>query len=197
MIKAIVFDCFGVLIANDLHGRVEAINNENPEAGQALRDVMKARDRGMLSRTESTKLMSDIMGVDPTSLRESIDKGMSKNTALITIIRSLKSTYKIALLSNVSGRDRLDELFDPGELDEVFETVVASGDEGIIKPEREIYELTAERLGVAPEVCVMIDDIPEYCQGANAAGMQAIQFFSTEQFEKDFAALIDSEGQTD
>ena len=46
--------------------------------------------------------------------------------------------------------------------------------EGIAKPNPEIFTLAAERLGVAPSECVMIDDIAANCEGAEVAGMQSI-----------------------
>jgi FMN phosphatase YigB (HAD superfamily) len=42
------------------------------------------------------------------------------------------------------------------------------------KPEPEIFLLGAERLGVAPEECVFVDDLRENCAGAEAVGMTAI-----------------------
>lgn len=197
MIKGIVFDCFGVLFANDLQMRVDAVSQVNPEGGQELRDILKALDRAMISREEANEQMGKIMNVDGPTLQKAIDNSLAKNTELVAFIKTLRPTYKVALLSNVSGRKRLEQLFDPGELDMLFDTVVASGDEGIIKPEREIYGLTAERLGVSPEDCVMIDDLIEYCEGAEAVGMRAIQFKNTTQGTTNLLALIDTENQTD
>jgi FMN phosphatase YigB (HAD superfamily) len=42
------------------------------------------------------------------------------------------------------------------------------------KPEPEIFHLGAERIGVAPEDCVFVDDLRENCAGAEAVGMKAI-----------------------
>lgn len=193
MIKAIIFDCFGVLIADDLKMRIDAVTQVDPKAGEALHDILRAIDRGMLSREESSQQMGEIMHIDPQELLRSIDESLVKNTELTAYIRGLKSKFKIALLSNVRGRARLDELFDPGELDELFDVVVASGDIGIIKPERAIYEYTAEKLGVAPDECIMIDDRPDYCEGANAVEMRSILFLTTAQAQADLEALIDSE----
>lgn len=62
------------------------------------------------------------------------------------------------------------------ELDRVFGTVVVSGAEGMLKPERAIYRLYCTRSGIAPEACVFIDDAPENVAGARAAGMHAVHF---------------------
>jgi HAD superfamily hydrolase (TIGR01509 family) len=52
---------------------------------------------------------------------------------------------------------------------------VISGEVGMHKPERQIYELTVEKLGVEPSECVFIDDLRENCEGAEAIGMTAIR----------------------
>jgi FMN phosphatase YigB (HAD superfamily) len=43
------------------------------------------------------------------------------------------------------------------------------------KPQPEIYLLAAERIGVAPEGCLFVDDLQENCAGAEAVGMTAIR----------------------
>lgn len=195
MIKAVVFDCFGVVIADVLRARRESVSKVDPAAGQAMSDIVKASNRGMTTREEAAKQMAEILGVDYKQILTDVDNGEVKNDELITFIKTLRPTYKLAMLSNVRSRERLDQLFDPGELDQLFDTVVASGDVGFIKPEREIYEMAAEQLGVLPQECVMIDDIREYCDGAEDAGMRSIQFTSTEQAIADFTALIDTESE--
>lgn len=194
MIKAIIFDCYGVLIADDLKMRIEAVDRVNPKAGLALHDLLRAIDRGMVSQQESITQMGELMGVDPQELKRSIDSSLVKNTKLTAYIRTLEPNYKVALLSNVRGRSRLEELFDHGELDELFDVVVASGDLGIIKPEPGIYEYAAEQLGVSTQECVMIDDNQRFCEGAEAVGMRSILFKDTDQAIHDLTALIDTEG---
>ena len=52
--------------------------------------------------------------------------------------------------------------------------MVLSYAEHVAKPSREAFELAADRLGVSPGQCVMIDDRLDNCSGAEAAGMRAI-----------------------
>jgi len=58
---------------------------------------------------------------------------------------------------------------------------VVSGEEGIIKPEPEIFLIAAERLKVKPEECLFIDDIERNVEGAKAVGMIGIQYVSNAQ----------------
>lgn len=63
-------------------------------------------------------------------------------------------------------------------LGEVFETLVVSGQEGMLKPQAEIFELFCKRAGVAPEACIFTDDGLHNVEGAKAIGMEGIHFTS-------------------
>lgn len=90
--------------------------------------------------------------------------------------------YKTALLSNTEAAAM--EFF--AELHHnVFDATVFSCAEGTFKPERQIYEIAAQRLGVTPAHCVFIDDRQVFVDGASAAGMQGILY-------KDFAQVYQS-----
>ena len=43
------------------------------------------------------------------------------------------------------------------------------------KPDAQIFEHTAELLGLPPSACVMVDDLPHNVRGAVAAGMVAVR----------------------
>jgi putative hydrolase of the HAD superfamily len=95
---------------------------------------------------------------------------------VIEAIRRLGRTYRMALLTN----DATDWL-GPGWretwwLREAFEVVVDAAEEGLRKPAPEIYLRVAERLGVAPERCVFVDDLTINCEGAAAVGMRPFRF---------------------
>jgi putative hydrolase of the HAD superfamily len=67
-------------------------------------------------------------------------------------------------------------------VDEIFEVVVDSAFVGMRKPEREIYELTLERLGdIRAEECVFVDDVDVNCATATELGMTAVRYVSPEQ----------------
>jgi putative hydrolase of the HAD superfamily len=61
-------------------------------------------------------------------------------------------------------------------VDELFEVVVDSCEVGMRKPDARIYLLTCERIGVAPEASVFIDDNAENIAAARALGMETVHF---------------------
>jgi putative hydrolase of the HAD superfamily len=66
-------------------------------------------------------------------------------------------------------------------IDEVFELVVDSAFVGTRKPESRIYAITLERLGLAAEDCVFVDDLEVNVSGAVKAGMHGVHFRDTAQ----------------
>ena len=59
--------------------------------------------------------------------------------------------------------------------------VVCSAEEGLVKPDIELYLRTCRKLGVAPGHAVFIDDRLEIVAGARAAGLRAELFANAEQ----------------
>lgn len=57
---------------------------------------------------------------------------------------------------------------------ELFDVIVDSCDEGIRKPDPEIYLRTAERLMVDPKACVFLDDSAANCEAAASVGMKTV-----------------------
>ncbi len=197
MIKAIIFDCFGVFIGNPYKIRAEELDRIDPEKGKILHDINRASDRGFLTREETAEQMAELIGITTEQFLAEQNSGEIRNEELIAFAKTLHPQYKLAMLSNISSRDRLDMRFEPGQLDELFDVVIASGDEGYIKPEAEIFEITLQKLGVSPEECVMIDDILEYCQGAEAVGIHTIQYLNNQQCITDLNTLIDRGEKSD
>jgi epoxide hydrolase-like predicted phosphatase len=197
MIKAIIFDCFGVFIGNPYKIRAQALEASDPEKAVILHEINRASDRGYLDPAETAAQMAELIGITAEQLMAEQKSGEIRNEELVDYVKTLRPHFKLAMLSNISSRHRLDIRFKPGQLDELFDVIVASGDEGYIKPEPEIYQIALERLGVLPEECIFIDDIFEYCQGAETIGIKTIQYLNFQQAITDLEALIDRGGKTD
>ena len=55
-----------------------------------------------------------------------------------------------------------------------FDQMVDGRTDGVMKPDPAAYQLMAQRLGVATEECVFIDDQPVNLAGAQAVGMRTV-----------------------
>jgi len=57
-----------------------------------------------------------------------------------------------------------------------FDGVIVSGEERLLKPQPEIYNLLLSRYGLRAEDCIFIDDSKANVEGARAVGMHAVHF---------------------
>ena len=170
MVRAIIFDCFGTLVGTSYFTFRTLCP---PERLKEFDDTRQAADYGYLTRDEYARRIGHIVGMDPQRVRAAIDQQHTRNEALISYVKMLKRTYKTALLSNV-GSEVIEHIFSEREMRTLFDTAVLSYQVGIVKPDRQIYTLTAMQLGVIPKECLMVDDREEFCKGAEQVGMKYV-----------------------
>ena len=114
--------------------------------------------------------------------REIYFDALHPNEPMIDLMREAKSSgHRMGLLTNnVREWEPLWRTMLP--VDEIFEVVVDSGFVGMRKPDREIYDLTLERLGgPAPEECLFVDDTDVNCDAARELGMSAVHYRDNDQ----------------
>ncbi|MGL4812565.1 MAG: HAD family hydrolase [Beijerinckiaceae bacterium] len=71
----------------------------------------------------------------------------------------------------------------------VFDDIVVSATEKVLKPEPRIFEILFERNGLRAGDCVFIDDSEKNVIGARAVGMHAIHFQNPQQLAQDLRTL--------
>lgn len=99
--------------------------------------------------------------------------GRCDEVLLEFIQQNLAGRIKLAVLSNMNGGSAKDML---GKYEDLFEVVVLSGELGFGKPDRRTYLEVARRLGEFPSDCLMVDDSPDNCRGAEDAGLMAFDY---------------------
>jgi epoxide hydrolase-like predicted phosphatase len=115
---------------------------------------------------------------------------LDPNERMIDYMRELGDRgYKLAICTNnVREWDQLWRAKLP--VDQIFPVVVDSAFVGTRKPEREIYEITLERLGVRADGALFVDDVEHNCEAAAALGMSAVWFRSTNQAIAEIEAIL-------
>ena len=190
MIKAIIFDCFGVVITDALQAMCDELAVDHPEKAARVKDLVELSIRGQITNEESNRESAAIFGLPSVeAYRARINDGERRNQPLLDYIVQLRKSYKTAMLSNVSSGGLL-RRFKVDELEKYFDVTVASAEIGFAKPEAQAYEITADRLGVRLDECIFTDDREEYCEGARAVGMQAIRYQSFDQFKTDLETIV-------
>lgn len=186
MVKAIIFDCFGVLTADTWHEFRLGLPSDQQEKAS---DLNRQYGAGMISKPEFLNSVSELTGKSKDEISHLIDNEQSKNRALLDYIRTLKPKYKIGLLSNVASSWIQDE-FLTAEEQTLFDAYVLSFEEGITKPDPRIYHIAAERLGVLPAECIYIDDIDRNAAAAEDEGMKVLVYKDFSRFKQEISALL-------
>ena len=90
-----------------------------------------------------------------------------------TLAEVRRRGYPIGLVSNLFANEA--EWLHEFELDGAFDCLVLSCEVGVMKPDPAAYLMAADRLGVRPQECVFVDDIPRFLEGAKAVGMTTVR----------------------
>ena len=93
--------------------------------------------------------------------------------------------YKTALLSNSWGNE-----YPRSGWDEMFDAVVISGEVGMRKPERRIYEFTLEQVGISAPAAVFVDDIKHNITAAVEVGMVGIHHKTYAETKLELSAIL-------
>ncbi len=162
--------CVGVEIdPQTLSGRFKA----DPD----FRELLIALEKGELDEPAFELRFAALLEVEPDGLIDGLFAGVAPDTAMIEAVRRAREAgVRTALVSNSWGTHRY-----PHELfAELFDGVVISGEEGIRKPSRRMYELGAQRAGVDAAACVYVDDLPFNLTPAREMGMATVHHTSAE-----------------
>ena len=186
MIKAVIFDCFGVLTTDGWKQIRREVLTEDTQWEEARR-LDQAVNTGRISYDEFVSEVAKLVGRSEEETRKRLVTS-APATELFEYIRdSLKPEYKIGMLSNAAD-DWLGELFEPWQIN-LFDEKVLSYQVEMVKPDPNIYDYATAKLGVLPEECVFIDDVERYVTAAVDIGMKGIIFTDTDQFIRDFEEI--------
>ena len=194
-IESVIFDWGGVLIDDPRPGILQYC----AEAfGVSLEDYTPVHDsfldefhKSMISEERFWRQITGKLGksMPPAQSQwyEAFRSAYVPKKEMFSLASSLHDKgYKTALLSNT-------ELpavkFFHERCYDMFEVLVFSCVERVMKPERRIYEITLERLGSKAGQAVFIDDRQDYVRGAKDVGLNTIVFKSIDQFKDELVGF--------
>lgn len=187
MIKAIIFDCFGVLTTDGWLPLRNQQFGHNPDLLEQARELNRQVDAGAITYGAFITAIARLSHLSEQTVRTQIESNVPNN-ALFDLIRlKLKPHYKIGLLSNAAD-NWLPSLFTSDQI-KLIDATAFSYELGLIKPQPEAYQAIAQRLGLAASDCLFVDDQSRYCTGAVTAGMQALHYSDLDQLTSDLTKL--------
>jgi epoxide hydrolase-like predicted phosphatase len=197
-IKAIIWDMGGVLLRTEDPGpRAALASRLGTKLEELYRFVFtsptaRQAEIGAISAEEHWEAVCQHYGLSKDDLekfKKEFWAGDRVDQPLVDNIRSLRARYRTGLLSNAwsDARSLAGEVF---HFLEAFDVCIFSAEVGISKPSPEIYQLALKKLEVMPEEAIFIDDMPANVEGAEEAGIHAIQFISHDQVMDDLKGYI-------
>ncbi len=149
----------------------ETFRNDGP--GLAL---LRSLEKGELDDADFERRFGALLGVEPEELIDRLFAGLRPDEEMIAAVEQVRAAgFPVGLISNSWGTG----IYERAPL-RIFDATVISGDVGLHKPQPEIYELGAARIGLEPEGCAFVDDLRENVAGAEAVGMTGILHRETE-----------------
>ena len=121
-------------------------------------------------------------------IRDEFFAGDVVDLELVNFLRSLKSKYKVGLISNAwSG---LRDYIVREKFDNAFHHMVISAEVGVAKPEAKIYHIALEQFEVSPSEAVFVDDFIENIEACEKLGIKGIHFKNPKVALKELKALL-------
>jgi putative hydrolase of the HAD superfamily len=183
-IRGVVFDIGGVLEYTPYTGWWERWHERLGLEADAIdiRLMERGLDGGLGTCTEAAWLngLREITGMNQSQMDEFMSDLWEEylgtlNVELVEYVRGLRPRFQTGILSNsfLGAREKEQEHYG---FEDLVDVLIYSHEVGLAKPDRRIYELTCERLGLKPEEIVFVDDVDGNIEGARAVGMRGILF---------------------
>ncbi len=106
--------------------------------------------------------------------RDEAKKGVALLPGVGALLAAVAEAGGKQAVGSSAPRKNLDLILDMTRTAAFFGAVVAMEDVQRGKPDPQVFLLAAERLGVPPERCIVMEDAPVGVQAAKAAGMKAV-----------------------
>ena len=193
--KAIIFDLGNVLVQFDFERWRQALADFCPYASAEIRrriaatDLVERFETGLIEPPDFVAQLSGILALDMDyadfcRLWSSIFTDPLVPEAML---EGLAARYRLMLLSNTNAI-HFEMIRENYPLLRHFHERILSYEVHAMKPRREIFQAILERCGCRPEECFYTDDIAAYVEAARRLGIDAVQFESPAQLERELMA---------
>jgi len=194
MIKAIIFDMGGVILISKIESGYKKLSELLNISYEDFKEIYNLHHEDMQKGKLKVKDFIDIIK-NKFNINKDIIKLWKKtyleimkvNQVLLDLINNLRKNYKILLLSNAP--DLHYEINKERKILSYFDDVIISCQVGLIKPEKEIFNLTLEKLKLNPEECIFIDDREEHIVPAKEMRFRTILYRDNQQLINELKEL--------
>lgn len=132
--------------------------------------------RGTMSMDDFNKALAERIGVREIDWQQFYMTAAKPVPEMHELVKWASDRYKIGLLTNIMP-GFLQAMRASGQVPDLpYDAIIDSSEVGAVKPEAKIYEIAAERTGVAPQEILLIDDSRANLIAAEKAGWNVLWF---------------------
>ena len=113
------------------------------------------------------------------AFREIVRRNVPLAPGTVALLEGLREEGAGLAVGSSGPRENVELILGVGKIRQYFDAVVHGGEVTRGKPAPDVFLLAAERLGVPPHACVVIEDAPAGIQAATAAGMTPVAVATT------------------
>ncbi len=203
MVKAVIFDWDGT-VADTREAVVQSFQRVLGEVGCVVSDEFIAKRMGIGTKKTIEEALNECnIGLDDEMLENLVREKIRIQTSLTSIVNlfeeatelleELQGRIKIAL-ATMSGRKIVDKLLLEKRIEGYFDVVVTADEVSKPKPDPEVFLVSAAKLGVDPQDCVVVEDSIFGVRAAKAAEMKCIAVpsgaYSREELQEESPDLM-------
>ena len=189
MIKAVLFDYFGVLYPDTFWSLANLyVPERDEELQQQMHDLIRRADSGLIDQKEFWEEAAELFHISRDELAKKLEAFDGVDQGLLSIIKALRGKGMMTgIISNV-GNDVV--RYALGDDVDLFDCLILSADSGVMKPDPRAYEMALAQLQLEAEECLFVDDIDRNVIGAEEVGMQAIHYTGLKDFQEQLAKIV-------
>jgi len=195
MHKAIIFDLGKVLVPFDFMLGYRALEQRCPHPVPEIRrriaatGLVEPLEKGLIEPRDFVGQLSHALDltVDYDSFCEIWGCIFHGQLIPDQMLASLAGRYRLLMLSN-TNKMHFQAIREKYTLVRHFHDLILSFEVHAMKPEPEIFRAAIERAGCRPEECFYTDDIAAFVEAARQQGIDAVQFESAAQIEREMNA---------
>ena len=177
--RAVTFDMGGVLFTPPLSAWIHKWEARLGLPGGDLFQVLYCNpvaQRALIGQATGEEMAAEMrrrLPLAPDEWKEfQADRRLEWDTELLAFIRELGPTYKTGVISNATPGTR--EWAKEYINSDTFDVILFSAEEGVAKPDSEIYRRALSRLEVTAEETIFVDDWLPNVEAARGLGIHAI-----------------------
>jgi HAD superfamily hydrolase (TIGR01509 family) len=195
MIKAIIFDLNGTVLADE------------DQYAQAFRDVLKKLGKivdekfphvrgigvqenwqGLLTKyhIKTTKTTEELASLTQESYLLNLPQ-VKLTKGFIQFVQTLKDNHILTALATSNTYSVTNQVLEKLGIGSWFDVITTSEDVGFNKPSPEIFSVTADKLGISPNDCLVIEDAAAGIEAAHAAEISVIAIARTDSRKQELS----------